>query len=901
MNKKFKIASIAISVVMAGTMAFGMFGCGGGKTPGGNNPVGPGQATGEASNPWGSATATPAAKATTSASEIVKQLNNTSYLSGFRDNKDAAWKRLKTYADAGFTTTSTAKQQKYAVAETYSASTQLVCDIGDDAKRSVGYKAGGYISGTITLPDGKSYTSDSLKPAWAALETKLNLDVVENWSVKSNKVTTAMKDTTETGKLSARDIITDGAKTINDNSELFLDLSNYLDEMPNYKKFLDENPIVRLSLTGNTETGAMYVAPYFDGYNDIEKYDMFKTNWVKALLDNTAGGDTTTTYKSHIETKNAANKTNLDATHASIAAYIGQKGHWSADILDKDGKKLADGITVNYDKALEAATNESAPLGAAIKAAAGVVYDGDSGNIVDFMNFAINLSEGNVTGAKLLTMLQEYIKVAYYKTGTDTPFYTQAGYKLSDVFAGNSAAWDVDLYAALGRCLVTNPSLLKSGKAGNTIGGDKATPLSNLYLVAARQSNMQRVVDMTGFVGELYGLRGIEGYNIYTYLDANGDVQDVRGDYESYNAFNEFSKFYDEGLVFVGGASKDAQVTYYVENSVEVLSYHDYVNTQTPAGFQLEGVVSGEYDIEDDYYFTPIITPVSKWNTSSSYDPETYEPKDTEIMRMINSWRSVKDTGFAVPVEAVKNNPEKLAAVLAFIDYLFSEDGQITMTYGPKADDANSTNGFWYNPEATAAQIAAGQYFEYEGKKLYSETTYGDGIYVPTVTQKVKDLYYGKEVNGVKVDGKMTGDNAFGSAAACARSYTNFARYVIGSALPIGNKLQSFEYQMTSQMGKSGAGVVATALKTGVIRHPYPTLTNEYNNPWYTLVPTVLPYTADEKAFNTQAIMVSETGQDRYFTNNKNNTTNLYVEIIKNGYDASAYDVMFDPIGLSKN
>ncbi|MGN0805947.1 MAG: hypothetical protein ACI4MC_02825, partial [Candidatus Coproplasma sp.] len=542
--------------------------------------------------------------------------------------------------------------------------------------------------------------------------------------------------------------------------------------------------------------------------------------------------------------------------------------------------------------------NESTPLGAAIKAASGGhVYDGDSGNIVDLMNFAINYAEGEVTGAKLLTMLQEYIKVAYYKYGTETPFYTQAGYNLSDVFVGNSAAWDVDLYAALGRVLVTNPSLLKSGKTGSTIGGANATSLSNLYLVAARQTNMQRMIDTTGLVGELYGLRGIEGYNLYTYIDANGTVQDVRGDYESYNAFNEFSKFYAEGLVFAGGASDNGQVSFYLENTVETLSYHDYVNTQTPAGFQVEGVISDTYSLEDDYYLTPVITPVSKWNTSSSYDPTTYAPTDTEYMRMVNSWRSVKDTGFAVPLAAVQNNPEKLKAVLTFIDYLFSPDGQITMSYGPKADDANSTNGFWYNREATAEEIAAGTYFEYEGKKLYSDTVYR-GAYVPTVTEKVKQLYYGEAVNGVKI----TGDGGWSSAGSCARSYTDFARYVIGSALPLGNKLQSFEYQMTSAMGKDGAAIVDAALSAGVIRHPYPTLTNPYGNPWYTLVPTVLPFNTSEKALNTDAVQVSDTGSGRYFTNNKNDTTNLYWEIIKYGYDASLYNAdMFNSIGLSKN
>lgn len=875
MNKKLKIATIAVSAVMAGTLVFGMFGCSGG---------------GEAEKP--EKPEKPTAVATTSAQEIVTQLNSVSNLAGYISGKDAAWKRLKTYADGGFVASSTTgKQAKLQVADSYSATTEINFDIGDNAARSVSYNFGSLVSGTITLPDGKTYTSTSLKPAWAALQTKLNAKIVDKWSVASDKVTTAMKSKTD--PLSGRDIITDGAKTINDNAELFLDLSNYLEEMPNYAKFLEDNPIVRLSLTSNTETGAMYVAPYFDGYDDIEKYDLFKTNWVKALLDNTTGGDTNTTYKSHLTAKSIEGN-----TYSSIESWMGKTGSWKVDVLDNDGVKQADGITVNYDKALAAAKNESSALGAAIKDAAGYAYtagDADSGNIVDIMNFAIDYSYGEVTGAQLLKILQEYIKVAYYVTGTETPFYTRSGYTLSDVFVGNSAAWDVDLYAAIGRVLVTNPSLLKSGSAGNTIGGTGATPLSNLYLAASRQSNMQRMIDMTGLVGELYGIRGIEGYNIYTYIDANGDLQDVRGDYESYEAFNAFSKFYAEGLIYAGGASSDAQVSYYVENSVEVLSYHDYVNTQTPTGYQVQGDISGTYALEDDYYLTPIITPVSKWNTSSSYD-SSYNPTNTEIMRMVNSWRSVKDTGFAVPLDAVKNNPEKLKAVLTFIDYLFSEDGQIAMTYGPKADSADSTNGFWYNREATAAEISAGTYFEYEGKKYYSETEYR-GKYVPTVTEKVQDLYVGREVNGLKVDGSS---NGWGTS--CVRSYTNFARYVIGSALPLGNKLQSFEYQMTSDMGRDGAAVVDVALSAGVVRHPYPTLTNDYNNPWYTLVPTVLPFTDAEQTVNTDAINVSETGQGRYFSNNKNDKTNLYWEIIKFGYDASKYDSnMFDSINLSKS
>ena len=773
---------------------------------------------------------------------------------------------------------------KLTVAEEYESGTAIRFDIGDDAKRSVSYNFGDILSGTVTLPDGNSYSGTSLKPAWAALEKSLDIDVVDVWSVKSNKVTTALSSVT--APLSGRDIITDGVMNINNNSEHFLNLADYLEYMPNYAEFLEENPVVRLSLTSNVNTGAMYAAPYFDGYNDIEKYELFKTNWVVALLDNTTGGDTNTTFKSHATAKKLAN-----TTTSSITSFMGQTGSWTTTVLDKDGNKLAAGIEVDYSKALDAAKDASSALGAAVSAAAGKAYTGTSGNIVDLMNFAINESAGEVNGAELLKIMQEYIKVAYYVGGTETSFYTQEGYKLSDIFAGYSAAWDVDLYAALGRVLVTNPSLLKSGNQGSTIGGPNATPLANLYLVAARQSNMQRMIDTTSLVGELYGVRGLESKNLYSYIDANGKLQDTRRDLESYNAFNEFSKFYAEGLVFAGGSSKDAENSFYTEGGIEALSYHDYVNTQTPTGYQVQGDISGTYALEDGYYFTPVLTPVSKWNTKSEYNTDN-TPKYDTYMRFTESWRTVKDTGFAVPLDAVKNDPNKLAAVFAFIDYLFSDDGQIEMTYGPMASNADGDGGFWYNEEATAAQVEAGTYFSYKGKNYYSEVEYG-GQYVPTVTEKVNQLYLGQTVNGIEV-GK--GSGGWSNKATCARSYTNFARYVIGSALPIGNKLQSFEFQMTSDMGRDGALKVDRAITEGVIKH---TEVNFDVDTWYICVPTLLPYTDAEKDINAKAINVSDFNESRYFTNNKNANTNLYWEIIKNGFNSAAYlDSMFGTLGL---
>lgn len=912
MNKKLKIATAAVSVVMAGTMAVGMFGC--------------------------------------------------------------APKKPKS------------TQEKYAVAAADAdiSGVTLNINIGDAAQRSISFGYGELLSGTVKLPDGKDYSSSSLKPAWAAFQDMVGCKFKDVWQNKSEKLKNASTASADGAKLSDMDIITDGATSVSTYSNDLLDLSNYLDEMPNYKKFLDENPIVRLSLTSDTQHGSMYYAPYFDGNNDIEKYELFKTNWVVTLLD-TADGDTTTTYALHGTAKkgNGGDYTKTLTTETAIESFMGKTGSWTAEVLDKDGKKLDAGITVNYDKALAAAKGTDG-LGAAVTAAAGKAYTGDSGNIVDIMNFAINEKQGAVTGAQLKTILQEYIKVAYYVGGTETSFYTQTGYKLSDVFNGYSAAWDVDLYAAIGRVLVTNPGILNSGKTGH-IGDADSTPLSNLYLLSARQNNMQRMIDTVSMVGQLYGVRGLESKNLYTYIGSDGKLKDPRGDAKSYEAMEKFNAFWKEGLIYTGASGNNADQSYYKANTPEALSCYDYVNTQTPVGFEIQGATGdwqGEkqkYTAEVDYNYTPIITPVSKWNDGKE-----------QVMRFTESWRTTKDTGFCVPVNNVKDKPEKLRAVLNFIDKMFSNDGQILLTYGPMASSATEGDGYWYNPEATTDQVAAGTYFEYGGKKLYSTVEYG-GVYQPHILDNVYNAYYGKATTqNVKFDGsgltyaggdevvkvptndnkiankaKFTEDtyyvNSKGEFVKAAKdsaasadvyvvkgtvaantavtgeasyivtdkgllagsdgkrvplisntvsqwttnstlNYTNFARYVIGSALPIGNKLQSFEFQLTSTMGRTGALVVNAGLglpsdpTDGVIKHTVNIMTK---NPWYTVVPTLLPYTkAETDSLNGAHSRLFTGAKGHYFSNNKEDNTNLYWQIIKYGMDAGQITAKYAGLGL---
>ena len=752
----------------------------------------------------------------------------------------------------------------------YSKDTTLTFDIGDDSKRNVAYTAD-IISGEIKLIDGKNYTASSLKPAWQAMSDKLGFKLKSQFKAKTAKYDAYAGD----GTLGTVDLFTDTVAFITTaalaNPSLFLDLNQYLEYMPNYKAFIEADTATYMSLLSDTNTGAMYYAPYYDGNDDIEKYVLTKTNWVESLLD-AESGDTATTWKTQLDAKSLT----LSNGYAA-ESFMGKTGSWTIDTLASDSATAnVVKLKVDYGAALAAANDPTQPLGEALTDAGVTVGSLASGNIVDLQNEALKLST-KPTGAQLLKILQTYIDVAY-KTDAGAKFYE----KRSEVFNGHNAGWDVDLLTALYRCLVTNPSLLSSGVKGDKIGGESATPLKMLYGLCAREAHMQRQSDVYSFAGELYGARGLESRYEFSYIGSNGALQDARGQEATYEAMDKMNKLVQEGLVYTGksvasGKTSFASTTAGADgtsatNNVEALMIHDYVNTQTGEGYALQEDLGIKAKAEEGYYFTPIITPVSKWNDGAE-----------KYMRFTESWRAVKNSGFAIPYESVKDNPEKLSALLAFIDYLFSPDGQIAMTYGPKADNKKGDNGFWYNEEATAEQVTAGKYFEYEGKKYYSETFYA-GKYQPTLTENTLKAYLGTEaVYGIEYkENKATSGNAW--KVGCQRSYTNFARYVIGSALAVGNKLQSFEYQATCEMGKDGASVVDAAIQKGVLKHPYLNIAqvkaNAGGNLWYLSSPSGLPLTQAEAKYITESCTnLVKT----LFSGEKNASTNYLWNIIANG------------------
>lgn len=253
----------------------------------------------------------------------------------------------------------------------------------------------------ITLADGVTYHSGDLKPTWVEVQNVLGVTFEDKYQGNSAaKEFEYWKD-----RLSEVDMVSGTAVLLSEYGETgaLVNIAEYLDKMPNFSAYLEENPIVRLSITGNTTTGAIYFSPYFDGVNDIERMPLMRTDWVQKLLDGEGAFEAP-----------ACNNT----AEPAYEPYMPLEGTVDVDVVTPDGTAV-ETITKNYDAA---------------------------GNIVAKMNEA-----GSMSGVEAVNMLRSYIDQAY------DGYY---GTSRSDLFIGQNAAWDADELVALLRCVVANPQTL---------------------------------------------------------------------------------------------------------------------------------------------------------------------------------------------------------------------------------------------------------------------------------------------------------------------------------------------------------------------------------------------------------------------------------------------------------
>ncbi len=594
----------------------------------------------------------------------------------------------------------------------------------------------------ITLADGKTYRAGDLKPTWVEVENRLGMKFEDKY--QGNSASKEFEYWKE--RLGEVDMVSGTADLLSENGEAgsLVNLAEYLDQMPNFKAYLDANPIVRLSITGNTDTGAIYFSPYFDGVNDIERMPLMRVDWVVKLLDG-EGEFTASASKS--------------LAAAVYEPYMPTTGKVTVDVVKADGSGVEQ-VTKDYDAA---------------------------GNIIANMNAA-----GTLDGVAAVNMLRKYIDEAY------GGYY---GTTRSDLFVGQNAAWDADELVALLRCVVANPQTLN--------GTDSVQGL-----FSREDANNQRRVDMFRFAGTLFGVRGLESRQEYLYVGTDGTMKDARQEVDTYKAMERMHAMVEEGLIsksFIDGSEENSGTM--LENDLGFMHY-DYNQTQT---------ILNETKLQDGEKYMAVMVPVARWYDGTS-DEGVY-------MRFTESWRSVKTDGWGISKAGVGSDQDKLNACLKLIDFAYSHEGQILMSYGPDAFIKTNDDGSYVT-------------FNFNGEEwpVIADATY-------------QELW----------------EKASGN-------YTNYARFYLGSTLSF-VKSQAFEYQCTHEVGREGAGYISTAIALGTIKHPELAVAD---NGWYTIVPTVLPTTSVE---NERINSFTELNEK--FKMDKNNY-NMLIDLIVNGYTFDA-------------
>lgn len=139
-------------------------------------------------------------------------------------------------------------------------------------------------SSPLTMPDGKVIKTGDLKPFWQWVEKKLAIELEDvTTQSKSNEIiqtqsATGFKDANIYGGNSvAEDLMNYGTQGY------FLDLSKYLDDMPNFKRYLEKNGSIREAITAYD--GGIYFLPYIAEIGYFARAFLCRQSWVSALLD----------------------------------------------------------------------------------------------------------------------------------------------------------------------------------------------------------------------------------------------------------------------------------------------------------------------------------------------------------------------------------------------------------------------------------------------------------------------------------------------------------------------------------------------------------------------------------------------------------------------------------------
>jgi len=660
--------------------------------------------------------------------------------------------------------------------------------------------------------EGKTYTQGTPLPTWEAFaaKTRTTLRDAAGSYAKSSDDDTYTELSGADYKVNGQDVDLFYNSTSNINkmgkANKAIDLEAHLNEMPNLKAFLTANPTIHKSLLSN---GKMYYAPYFDGYNDVERMLMIDSKLVQDVLDadNFEKFDTTLNG-GKTPAKNVVQK-------AAYTPYIDAENNYPADTTIKVLKNgEAKEITVKKTKNIIVRQNEL------LKADAGV------------------------TGAKLAEDFRAYLNAAYgHEIGAGKTFESY-----SDIFIGETAAYNTDELIALMRVVKANPGV---------ITGDPSMEIETLFPRGGDKSRIDNIADFM----QVWGIFGMTSKKEMLYFLQDGTLNDAATTPATYDALKNLSAIYDEGLIldeFWLNASGIGGTTYlnrYFKKTDAKWGYgllmYDYAASQAQANDMAYGIGTNPSTRQVKNMsvkgVTPMLPPLAYWNTGTTakYDAPLSDHTGKTLTRYSEENRSLKSTAWCIPA-----NTDNLAGALRLMDYLYSPMGSKIQDFGPEQ--------YWQKPNLTKGdKLAAGLTFD--ATKNYVATDLVAGEETPVMSDQTKAMLAAK--NGM--------------------DFWSFLRQYIGSTHGVGAiRSKSIQVQSLNFYAQPGLVALQTAIEKGVV---IASRVDKFpgKNTWDTTVPTA-GYGSIDTSVSDQYLDITAFWATDKFTSDAFG----WVKVVKEAYDA---------------
>jgi len=310
--------------------------------------------------------------------------------------------------------------------------------------------------------------------------------------------------------------------------------------------------------------------------------------------------------------------------------YVAEIGNYARVF---NGRETWVTALLDSDEALEAETHTLTPA-----------YEGywarNATNVVDLQNAAAG---GTLTRDVARQVLLDYIAATYPDLANP-----------SDLYLGETAAYDIDELVALWRVIELSPNTLSKVTTGAVVADTEISPFF------VRQSSYREdVLRLLSYFGG-QRVHGSDSYAARFYLDANGELQYSYAEDGFMEGVNYLADIYSEGLIHSEFADLSNS-----ERFRNPLYTMDEVEGHRQFGFMtFDWIASTTASNPDVVGMLPPLTTVGS----------------EEFIHYIENTRVIKPDGWAI---SAASSPEEINAALVLFDYLFSEEGHVAQNYGP--------------------------------------------------------------------------------------------------------------------------------------------------------------------------------------------------------------------------